>query len=67
MPKFDPEILQEQLSELSKRHESMDSAIKQFEGNAISIDHVKITRLKKEKLQLKERIEKIKKALTQDI
>jgi len=63
MSEFDRQALQEQLSELSKRHESMDSAIKQFEGDAISVDHVKISRLKKEKLLLKEQIEKIKSAL----
>jgi len=63
MSEFDQQALQEQLSELSKRHQSMDSAIKQLEDDAISIDQVKITRLKKEKLLLKEQIEKIKSAL----
>jgi len=64
MSGFDHKALEEKLSELSARHQTMDIAIKQFEDAAISIDHVKISRLKKEKLLLKEQIESIKKALS---
>ena len=65
MRNVDKEQLEEELAELSSRHENMDSAIKQLQ-ESLSIDQLKISRLKKEKLILKEQIEKIKSSLIPD-
>lgn len=65
MRNVDQEQLEEELAELSSRHENMDSAIKQLQ-ESLSIDQLKISRLKKEKLMLKEQIEKIKSSLIPD-
>ena len=62
MNHIDKEQLEEELAELSDRHENMDNEIKQLE-QGLSVDQLKVTRLKKEKLLIKEQIEKIKSAL----
>jgi hypothetical protein len=62
MSSLDTKQLEEQLAELSKTHQALDDAISQLQ-NSVSIDQIKITRLKKEKLLLKEQVERIKSIL----
>lgn len=60
--KIDKEQLQEQLAELSQRHETLDQEIDALHRQVYS-NQLHITRLKKQKLTIKEQIEKIKSAL----
>jgi len=57
--------LEEKLAELSITHSAVDAAINQLQSS-VSIDQIKITRLKKEKLVLKEQVERIKSILIDD-
>ena len=57
--KPDKEQLQEQLAELSEQHQALDKEIQELHDQVHS-NQLHITRLKKQKLILKDRIEKIK-------
>jgi hypothetical protein len=61
----DKEQLQEQLAELSQQHQVLDQEIENLHKQVYS-NQLHLTRLKKQKLALKERIEKVKSSLIPD-
>lgn len=60
------DVLRVELEVLRQEHRDLDSAIQALEERAIS-DQLTITRLKKQKLQLKDKIARIEDKLTPDI
>ncbi len=58
--------LERKLSELRVMHRDLDAAIDALAGNS-SYDYLRIQRLKKQKLQLKDQIAQIESALLPDI
>ncbi len=58
--------LERKLSELRVMHRDLDAAIDALAGNS-SYDYLRIQRLKKQKLQLKDQIAHIESALLPDI
>tara|TARA_B100001179_G_C18547060_1_gene384288 strand:+ start:282 stop:482 length:201 start_codon:yes stop_codon:yes gene_type:complete len=62
----DEEALREKLAELREEHRDMDSAIDRLVEMAV-VDALKLQRLKKRKLQLKDMIQKIESELVPDI
>lgn len=66
MGRGDDGLIRARLSELQQRHRDLDSAIGQLE-EAGGRDQLQITRLKKEKLRLKDEISKLSDTLLPDI
>ena len=66
MGRGDDGLIRARLSELQQRHRDLDSAIAQLE-EAGGRDQLQITRLKKEKLRLKDEISKLSDTLLPDI
>ena len=61
------EILAFKLEELRRRHRTLDDMIVEMEERPEMRDSLDLTRLKKDKLALKDQIVKIEDALTPDI
>lgn len=66
MGRGDDGLIRARLSELQQRHRDLDSAIAQLE-EAGGRDQLQITRLKKEKLRLKDEVSKLSDSLLPDI
>lgn len=66
MGRGDDGLIRARLSELQQRHRDLDSAIGQLEETG-GRDQLQITRLKKEKLRLKDEISKLSDTLLPDI
>lgn len=62
----DEEILRERLITLQQEHRDLDHAIRALEGAPIA-DALRIKRLKKQKLMLKDKISHLEDKLTPDI
>ncbi|GKY87008.1 YdcH family protein [Sinisalibacter aestuarii] len=60
------DVLRVELEVLRQEHRDLDAAIQALEERAVS-DQLTITRLKKQKLQLKDKIARIEDTLTPDI
>jgi hypothetical protein len=60
------DVLRVELEVLRQEHRDLDAAIHALEERAVS-DQLTITRLKKQKLQLKDKIARIEDKLTPDI
>jgi hypothetical protein len=60
------EVLRVKLEVLKREHRDLDDAIAALEDSARA-DHLSLRRLKKQKLQLKDRIQKIEDELLPDI
>lgn len=60
------DVLRVELEVLRQEHRDLDTAIHALEDRALS-DQLTITRLKKQKLQLKDKIARIEDKLTPDI
>ncbi len=61
------EVLRLKLGELRRRHRSLDDAIAALEGTVMGRDSLDLRRLKKEKLALRDEIQRIEDRLTPDI
>ena len=66
MPPQDDQEIREQLVTLRAEHREMDSLIAELESSG-TLDQLQITRLKKQKLKLKEQITSLEDRLLPDI
>ena len=66
MADHDLEDLRDELSHLTREHRDLDEAILELECHGVK-DQLEIKRLKKRKLQLKDRIREIEEKLLPDI
>lgn len=64
---LDREELKEKLIELKLEHRDLDEAIEQMGANVADTDILKLQRMKKRKLALKDMIQKIESILLDDI
>ena len=62
----DEDELRDQLRELSQQHKALDEQIEQM-SRARPVDFLTVTKLKKEKLRLKDTIQRIESMLIPDI
>lgn len=62
----DQQILLDQLAELRRQHEALNAEVDALTENGV-VDQLKVARLKKEKLRLKDEIARIEDQITPDI
>jgi hypothetical protein len=62
----DQQVLLDQLAELRRQHEALNAEVDALTENGV-VDQLKVARLKKEKLRLKDEIARIEDQITPDI
>lgn len=62
----DQQVLLDQLAEMRRQHEALNAEVDALTENGV-VDQLKVARLKKEKLRLKDEIARIEDLITPDI